>query len=199
MASPNDEIYVAPNLLSDLAKNFRNVRPGFRSIIEDRLDSLGHKLVPLVKIKTPKGAKGRLARSTRHRVVRDIDISDDTITYDLQIIQDAVAQHQGRRSGNRYFYWYTVTHGTQPAGRLKRIYPPPENLRPWVEKVLGTSRDESMAVSHFVAEKIFTKGIEPNPYLKDVIKENQDIIQQTADEIAREIVINVTRLPSIER
>lgn len=196
-------IEVHPSNLEDLAKKTRNVRPGFRNFTEDRLDSLGRKLVPIVKSNTPKSS-GRLARSSRYRIIRKVD-NEQVVEYELQIIQDAVAKAievttgapRKARVSERYFYWYTVHHGLAPAGRLSNAFPPPESLQSWVMKTLGVTREDSYLVALRVARKIHERGIKPNTYLLDSLKENIDLLQETADEIGKSIVLDLSRLPDI--
>jgi len=193
---PNrDEFFVLPNILNDLASKFENIRPGFSSFAQQELRDLGFKLVPLVKAATPK-ASGRLARSTKHRVIRVRDSSSGESSFELQIIQDATARGV-RTVRGRYFYWYSVHHGLQPAGRLSNTFPPFENLIPWAVKRFGVDEKTGRVIARKVAWKIRTKGIEPNTYLIDVMREAEDLIQKTADRIGQSIIVDLTRLPNI--
>lgn len=195
--NPNNEIYVYPNTLSDLADNFKNIRSSFDSATESELGRLGRILVKEVKKNTPRGALGRLRRSTQFRIIKFRKEDTNEVNYELQIIQDAVAQHT-TSSKQRYFYWYTVHHGLAPRGRLTRIFPPAENLVKWVMRVKGVG-DEAQALreAYAISRSIFEKGIAPNPYLKTSVRNQSDAIQQTADRITKALVVDLTRLPEI--
>ncbi len=195
---PNDEIRMLPNQLSDLAENYRlsNVRAGYRDLVEQELSRLGRILEDRVKANTPR-VSGRLARSTRFRIIRTVENETD-VTYELQIIQDALANPRASVR-NRYFYWYTVHHGLRPAGRLKRTYPPPINLQNWVMRAKGESIQDAPGVARKIAWNIFKEGIEPNTYLFDSLEQEQTEIQVTADKIAQDLAFNLNHLPEIQR
>ena len=89
--------------------------------VEEELRLLGEKLVREVYKNTPKGT-GTLASSTKYRITSARRTIGADPEWKLEIIQDATARQQGAVDpGKRYFYWYTVHHGIQPDGRLKRV------------------------------------------------------------------------------
>ena len=109
--------------------------------VEEELRILGEKLVREVYKNTPKGT-GTLANSTKYRIMPMREALGKAPEYTLEIIQDATAIQSGAVSpSKRYFYWYTVHHGLQPAGKLRQAKPPADKqgtLYPWVTKVVPT-------------------------------------------------------------
>lgn len=197
-SNPNDDIYVEPSTLGDMAEQVLNVGALYRDIFEQELTKLGKALVPEVKKRTPK-ASGRLARSTRFRLVRRQGDSSGDVEYDLQIIQDATSIPRARVR-ERYFYWYTVHHGLKPAGRLRNVTPPAANLEDWVKRVKGSevaTEAELKRKAKTIAWSIGQKGIKPNRYLIDTMRDNQDRIQEAANRMGESILINMGFLPEI--
>lgn len=197
-SSPDDDIYVEPSTLGDMAEQVISVGALYRDIFEEELTKLGKALVPEVKSRTPK-ASGRLARSTRFRLIRQQDNIKGDIEYDLQIIQDATSIPRARVK-ERYFYWYTVHHGLKPAGRLSNVTPPWENLQDWVKRVKGSevsTEAELKRKAKTIAWSIGKKGIKPNRYLIDTMRDNQARIQEAANRMGESILINMGFLPDI--
>lgn len=166
--------------------------------VEDELRLLGEKLVREVYSNTPKGT-GALARSTKYRILPVRDAIGQQPYYQLDIIQDARATRRSERLDNRHFYWYTVHHGMQPAGRLNRARPPSDMdnaLRPWVERVVPTLDPEY--TTDAIAWKIYKFGLQPNPYLENSFRNKQRDIEETQSKIGQTIQFDLTDLPDVQ-
>lgn len=190
-----DELSVGPmDLFDQLRAVFEPVRAKRKAefYILRELAALGRFLVTEIRKATPK-ASGKLAKSTIFRI-NEVRTTADELFYRLEFIQTALANPRAR-IGFQYPYMYTVHHGMQPAGRLTRAHPPFENLIPWVKVRFGGSESQVKRKAKAVAYNIYLKGIEPNTYLSDVVKRNERRIQQSADKIASDIVIDLERLP----
>ena len=151
--------------------------------VEDELRLLGEKLVREVYSNTPKGT-GALARSTKYRILP---------------VRDAIGQQPYYQLDNRHFYWYTVHHGMQPAGRLNRARPPSDMdnaLRPWVERVVPTLDPEY--TTDAIAWKIYKFGLQPNPYLENSFRNKQRDIEETQSKIGQTIQFDLTDLPDVQ-
>ncbi len=197
-SDPRDDIYVEPGEIGDIIEKLDSVGALYRDIFEQELTKLGRELVIEVKERSPK-ASGRLARSTKFRLLRQQDDSSGDVEYDLQIIQDATSDPRARVS-QRHFYWYTVHHGLKPAGRLNRTYPPSANLENWVRRVKGSeigSEADVKRIAKTIAWNISKKGIKPNRYLIDSMKAKEDRIQEAANKIGESILINMGFLPEV--
>tara|TARA_Y100000034_G_scaffold31346_1_gene38353 strand:- start:126 stop:758 length:633 start_codon:yes stop_codon:yes gene_type:complete len=200
-AVPDDDflgIEVSAGPLPALSEHFNpdRVQAGAGTIFQQELSLLGMKLVDEVKKRTPKSSS-RLARSTKFRVRRIRDPFSGDVLFELQIIQDALSVPKARVS-QRYFYWYSVHHGLQPAGRLQKVFPPFENLVPWVIRRFGSGPEKEVKRrAKAVAFKIWKEGIPPNNYLVEAMEARRNDIQLAADRIQRDIMIDLTRLPDI--
>lgn len=189
----DDFIYVWPNTLSDLAKKMDEHAANFQDLVREELNDLGSYLVPKVMSATPK-VRGRLANSTKYRVVT----AGDDLELGLEIYQDAKSTGRRGRGARSYPYWYTVTHGTKPAGKLRQIFPEPVNLIPWTRAIKGVKNpQEAKQKAYALAKHIYEKGIKPNPYLKKVMTANRGRIQESADKIGSAILIDLEDLPDV--
>jgi hypothetical protein len=205
------EIVVRATGLPALVENFSeaNVNKVFAEKVDIVYTELGRKLVDEVKKRTPV-ASGRLRRSTKFRIVRGQGIvrqsgglsSPGDLAFSvaqpqdaqLQIIQDA----RDLRMGQKYFYWYTVTHGIEPRGKLRGgKLPPWENLLPWVKIRFSTDRTGSIIASKRLSHHISKEGIEPNTYIADSYHARIGDIQLAAEKLGIDITFDLTRLPDI--
>ena len=194
--SPEDEIYVQPALFKELAENFSDKRvDDYEIFVLTILDRLGREIVPIVRRYTPKST-GKLARSTRHRILTRIDEGGEK-GYDLQIIQQATSNPL--RGVSRYFYWLSLHHGLYPSGTLGPLHAPPpiNNLLPWVQATLVTDpkRGGDRGAARRIALKLMREGTDPNPYLYEALLEAQPLLDDAAREIGQAIAVDLTRLP----
>lgn len=188
--------------LTELGEKIDNINRIFRDRTDEALSTLGRILVEEVKRRTP-SVSGRLRRSTHYRIERGSTIirkgeKEFSVSRpedaQLQIIQDAVARGE-RAVANRYFYWYTVTHGIKPAGRLENMFPPPKNLTPWIKKRFTTKGGivDSIKLAHHISKE----GTEPNTYIADAYHARVADIQEAAERIGVDITFDLVKLPSV--
>ena len=166
--------------------------------VVDELRMLGERLVREVYHNTPQGT-GALARSTKYRILPVRDSIGQQPYYQLDIIQDASARRRRETLENRHFYWYTVHHGMQPAGRLNRARPPSDKdsaLYPWVERVVPTLDPEY--TTNAIAWKKYKFGLQPNPYPEDSFRNKKRDIEETQSKIGQTIQFDLTDLPDVQ-
>ena len=192
---PEQFIVVWPNTLSDLARKLDEHAANYQDLVRGELEDLGQFLVDKVRANTPKN-RGRLADSTKYRVVTNGQPEE----LGLEIYQDAKSTGRRGKGARSYPYWYTVHHGTKPLGRLKRIFPEPLNLVPWVRAVKGV-RDPVQAKkeAYAIARNIFIKGLKPNPYLINTMNESRSRIEETATALGKAILIDLEDLPNVRQ
>lgn len=188
--------------LKELGENVDNINRIFRDKTDQVLNTLGRLLVEEVKKRTPT-VSGKLRRSTHYRIMRGssiIRIGEKEFAVSrpedaqLQIIQDAVARGE-RAIAKRYFYWYTVTHGIAPEGKLTNMFPPPKHLTPWVKKRFTTNGGviDAIKLAHHISEK----GTEPNTYIADAYHARVADIQHAAETLGIDMTFDLTKLPSV--
>jgi hypothetical protein len=195
---PQRQIEIAPHLMATLADLYdaKKIQMQFGLTAQQELEKLGRLLVGEVKRRTPRST-GKLARSTKFRIITGEDSATGNVERELQIIQDALSR-QTTTGSRRYFYWYSVHHGLAPAGRLSNTFPPAENLLPWVRRTFpGADEKKTLRKARSVAFKIYKEGIPPNPYLQESVDVHMAEIQATANRIRQQIVLDLTTLPDI--
>ena len=200
-------IVVRSTGLKELAANYEP--KVVQDIFTDRVDKvytkLGKILVDEVKKRTPVSS-GRLRRSTKFRIVRGTRIErvgerefsvSRPADAQLQIIQDELARGDMAVS-RRYYYWFTVTHGIAPKGKLTSAFPPPEHLLPWVRREFSVDQAGAKVASAKLSRHIGTEGTEPNKYIADAYHARIADIQQAAETLGVDITFDLSKLPSIE-
>ena len=171
---PDNYIVVRATGIKELAEKYspQVVQDIFTDQVDRTYSKLGKILVDEVKKRTPV-ASGRLRRSTQYRIVRGTSIirqgEDEFVVSrpgdaQLQIIQDSLARGNMALS-ERYYYWYTVTHGIAPKGKLTSAFPPAEHLLPWVQKKFSLDATGARVASMRLSRHIGIEGTEPNSYI----------------------------------
>ena len=191
------EIYTEGASLPDIMKRIdpEQMEKRINKSVLDELRLLGEKLVREVYKNTPK-ASGALARSTKYRILPTRSRLGGAPTYQLDVIQDATGRQDVQQ---RYFYWYTVHHGLQPAGRLRQARPPSDEkslLTQWTKRVVATLDPEYTTGA--IAWNIHKFGIKPNPYLRISFQNKQKDIQETSQKIGQAIIFDLNELPDVQ-
>ena len=207
--------FTPPNMLKTLARNLLNIAQVADDAAYDELIALGRELVPALADNTPKG-QGKLAKSTKFKIIRHHHAQGSN--FELQLFQTASNVY----NGVPYHYWYTLHHGFRPKGRLSQTMPKTgwladynslmigkakqavRNLKllapldRWVMKKFGlVNRTEIRRKARSIAFLTWKRGRKPNPYIRKTYREKEDRIEETAQRIQQEIVLQVGRLPDV--
>ena len=95
-------------------------------------------------------------------------------------------QQHARNPVSRFLYAWAVRRGRKAGKR-----PPAEQLRLWVQRVLGVPTELSPRVAYAIARHIGLKGTKPNDYFFRTLRENQGLIHEAVTTLGREVVQDI--------